>query len=301
VAAIVNVNGVMTDERNAVVSVFDHGFLYGEGVYETLRTYSRRPFLLDRHLRRLRASADMIALNVPLSDRAFAERIDQTVKRAEEDGLGGGEWYVRLMLTRGVGELSYDPAASGTPSVIIIVKPLVEPAAELYAKGVATIISSIIRNHPGTVNPMIKSNNLLNCALAMQEGIRRGAYEVIMRNYKGELAECSLSNLFIVRSGAAVTPPLSAGLLPGITREYIWEVGNTAGIRVEEAVLLDRDLYEADEAFLTGTTREIMPIVSVDDRSIGNGTPGPVTRKLLETFRRLAAADRSRAPKTIGL
>jgi branched-chain amino acid aminotransferase len=281
-AATVNVNGTISDERQAVVSVFDHGFLYGEGVYEVLRTYGGRPFLLDRHLKRLRNSAAMIALDVPLTDEQFEARIAETIPEPQ------GEWYIRILLTRGVGELSYDPALCPAPSVVIIVKPLVEPPAELYEHGVRVIISSIMRNHPDSVSPMIKSNNLLNNALAMQEGFRRGAYEVVMRNYKGELAECALSNFFIVTGGRALTPPLSVGLLPGITREFMWEVGKAAGVQVSERIMRDGDLYDADEMFLTGTTREVMPIVQVEDRKIGDGTPGPVTRKLIETFRTMA-------------
>ena len=214
--AIVNVNGKITDETSAVVSVFDHGFLYGEGVYETLRTYSRRPFLLDRHLLRLRNSAGMIALGVPLSDEQFANRIAETTAAASAGAPRDTEWYIRVLLTRGVGELTYDPAATPIPTVVTIVKPHVDPPAELYMNGVRVILSSIVRNHPDTVNPMIKSNNLMNCALAMQQGYRLGAFEVIMRNYRGELAEGSVSNLFIVKNGTAQTPPLSAGLLPGI-------------------------------------------------------------------------------------
>jgi branched-chain amino acid aminotransferase len=284
--AIVNVNGRITDDRQAVVSVFDHGFLYGEGVYETLRTYHQRPFLLDRHLRRLRNSAAMMALEVPCTDAGLEARIDETVARARSLSPSGTEWYIRVLLTRGVGELTYDPAATPTPTIVVIVKPHVDPPNELYARGVRTIMSSIVRNHPGTVNPMIKSNNLMNNALAMQEGFKRGAFEVIMRNYRGELTECSMSNLFVVKSGTALTPPLSAGLLPGITREFIFEIGQGAGVPVNEMSLRDEDLYDADEAFLTGTTREIMPIVMVDDRAIGTGMPGPVTRKLHEEYRK---------------
>lgn len=285
-SAIVNVNGTITDDRDAVVSVFDHGFLYGEGVYETLRTYRQRPFLLDRHLQRLRNSAGMMALGVPLTDAHLGDRIAGTVAHATPLWPDGTEWYVRVLLTRGVGELSYDPAVTPTPSVVIIVKPHVDPPAGLYAEGVHAIVSSIVRNHPGTVNPMIKSNNLMNNALAMQEGIKRGAFEVIMRNYHGELTECSMSNLFIVKDGAALTPPLSAGLLPGITRDFVFEIGSLAGVPVREATLRDADLFGAEEAFLTGTTREIMPIVTVDDRQIGTGRPGPVTTKLHAEFRR---------------
>ena len=229
-AATVNVNGTISDERQAVVSVFDHGFLYGEGVYEVLRTYSGRPFLLDRHLKRLRTSAGMLALDVPLSDLQLAPSgasRRRSTKRGS-DPSREGEWYIRILLTRGVGELSYDPASCPAPSVVIIVKPHTEPPAELYANGVRVVLSSIMRNHPESVNPMIKSNNLLNNALAMQEGFKRGAFEVIMRNYKGELAECAQSNFFIVKGGLALTPPLSVGLLPGITREFMWEVGKAA-------------------------------------------------------------------------
>jgi branched-chain amino acid aminotransferase len=284
--AIVNVNGRITDEREAVVSVFDHGFLYGEGVYETLRTYGQRPFLIDRHLLRLRNSAAMMALDVPLSDAELAGRIAQTIAHATPLAPSGTEWYIRVLLTRGVGGLSYDPAATPIPSIVIIVKAHVDPPRELYTGGVRVIVSSIVRNHPATVNPMIKSNNLINNALAMQEGIKQGAFEVIMRNYQGELTECAMSNLFIVRDGAAATPPLSAGLLPGITRELVFEIGRAVGVPVREATLGDEDLFGADEAFLTGTTREIMPIVTVDDRSIGSGRPGPITTQLHAEFRR---------------
>ena len=283
--AIVNVNGQISDDRHAVVSVFDHGFLYGEGVYETLRTYRQQPFLLDRHLRRLRNSARMMALDVPVTDAQLNQRIASTVDVARPLSPPGTEWYIRVLLTRGVGELTYDPAATPTPTIVIIVKPHVDPPADMYARGVKTVLSSIVRNHPGTVNPMIKSNNLMNNALAMQEGLKRGAFEVIMRNYRGELTECSMSNLFIVKNGDVLTPPLSAGLLPGITREFLFEVGRSAGVPVDEVTLRDEDLFGADEAFLTGTTREILPIVMVDDRRIGTGLPGPITRKLHQAFR----------------
>ena len=147
---------------------------------------------------------------------------------------------------------------------------------------------SIVRNHPGSVNPLIKSNNLLNNALAMQEAFRRGAFEGVMRNYRGELSECTTSNLFVVKNGQALTPPLESGLLAGITREFVFELGRAEAIPVREAVLRDKDLFDADEVFLTSTTRELVPIVRVDDRVIGNGRPGAVTRRLLEAFRRQA-------------
>ncbi len=286
----VNVNGTLFDKEHAVISVFDHGFLYGEGIYETLRTYNGRPFLFDRHMRRLRHSAAMMSLAVPLDSDVMAARLRETMAAAELGGAGQSEAYLRILVTRGIGDLSYDPAVCPAPSVVIIVKPQVDPPAEAYERGVKVVIASVVRNHPGTVNPLIKSNNLLNNALAMQEAVRAGAFEAIMRNYRGELAECTTANLFVVRDGAALTPPLDAGLLAGITRELLFEVGRDAGIRVREQTLRDEDLFGADEAFLTSTTREIVPIVTVDDRQIGSGRPGPVTRAVLEAFRARARA-----------
>jgi branched-chain amino acid aminotransferase len=299
-ATVVNVNGLITDEREAVVPVLDHGFLYGEGVYETLRTYAARPFLLDRHLLRLRISAAMIDLRVPLSDVQFAARIAATMRVAAERQQGAAtEWYIRILLTRGVGELSYDPAACPNPSVVMIVKPFVPPSPEVYDRGVHVALVSVVRNHPASVNPLIKSNNLLNSALAMQEAIRKGAFEGIMRNYRGELSECTQSNFFIVKDGQALTPPLDAGLLAGITREFVFEVAAGDGVPVREAVMRDEALFQADEAFLTGTTREVLPIVQVDDRVIGSGRPGPITRRLLEGFRRRAQELTSDSPQPV--
>jgi branched-chain amino acid aminotransferase len=282
-SATVNVNGRVFDQDHAFISVFDHGFLYGDGVYETLRTYNGRLFLFDRHMRRLRHSAEMLALGVPLSNEQIAARIDDTVLaaglRRDQDA------YVRIMVTRGIGDLSYDPAATPEPSIVVIVKPHVDLPADMMTNGVKAALVPIVRNHPGSVNPLIKSNNLLNSALAMQEAVRRGAFEGIMRNYRGELAECSTSNLFVVRDGAALTPPLESGLLPGITREFLLEIGPEAGVPVREQVLRDQDLFGADECFLTSTTREVVPIVRVDDCVIGSGKPGAVTQRLLDIFR----------------
>jgi branched-chain amino acid aminotransferase len=289
--ATVNVNGRIAGERDAAISVFDHGFLYGEGVYETMRTYNGRPFLYDRHMRRLRRSADMIVLNVPLTDGELADRIAETVAAS---GLNGSEAYIRVLVTRGIGELTYDPKATPVPSVVIIIKPHVDPAADAFEKGVKVCLSPIMRNHPQSVNPMIKSNNLLNNALAMQEALRRGGTEAIMRNYRGELTECSQSNLFIVKDGAALTPPVAAGLLPGITREYVMEIARELGLDARDQTLREEDLFNADECFLTSTTKEILPIVQVDERRVGSGTPGPVTRKLMSAFRARATATAGR-------
>ena len=288
--AFVNVNGRITDSEHANISVFDHGFLYGEGVYETLRTYNGEPFLFDRHMTRLRESAGRILLDVPFSDAEFLQRSADTMRAA---GLGRrngrvDEAYIRILLTRGIGELTYDPAATPEPSLVIIVKPLPVPAAVDFENGVKVCMVDIIRNHPRSVNPLIKSNNLLNNALCMQQAMRNGGVEGVFRNYRGELSECSQSNLFIVKNGVARTPALDAGLLAGITRAFVFELGQAVGVKVEEASLKDDDLFGADEAFFTSTTKELMPIVQVDDRTLGSGKPGPITQKLLSAFRQRA-------------
>ena len=287
----VNVNGRISDGARAAISVFDHGFLFGEGVYEVARTYNGEPFLFDRHMRRLRASAAMIALDVPFSDHEFLERSLDTMRAA---GLGRAsdnsfaEAYIRLLVTRGIGDLTYDPAATPHPSVVVIVKPAPVTSTDHYKNGVKVCMVDIIRNHPRSVNPLIKSNNLLNNALGMQQALRNGGVEGVFRNYLGELSECSQSNLFIVKDGVARTPPLEAGLLAGITRAFVFELGAAMGVKVEEARLKDDDLFDADEAFFTSTTKELVPIVQVDDRVIGTGAPGPVTKKLLAEYRRHA-------------
>lgn len=290
-AAVAYVNGTIGSQQDARVSVFDHGFLFGEGVYEVIRTYGGEPFLLDRHFARLRTSASMIALSPGKTDAELEKAVRDTMA-AYWAGPGaatrGHDLYVRMLLTRGVGDMSYNPSSSPAPTLVIIVKPLVPPSPSVYTDGVTVALVPVVRNHPGSVSPLIKSNCLLNNALAMQEALRRGAFEAILRNYRGEIAECSQSNIFVVRNGEALTPRLEAGLLAGITRAFIQEVAHEAGVAMRDAVLHDDDLLGADEVFLTSTTREVVPIVRVDERVIGTGTPGPVTRRLLEAYRRKA-------------
>jgi branched-chain amino acid aminotransferase len=278
----VSVNGLIGDATTAVVSVFDHGFLYGEGIYETLRTYGKVPFLLDRHLRRLRASAERIGLEIPQSDAQLTSAITATMDHAALSV----EQYVRLLVTRGVGDLSYDPATCGEPTIVIIVKPHRENAPAVMTHGVTVILSSLIRNHPRAINPLIKSNNLLNNALAMQEAIRAGADEALMLNYRDEVAECAQSNFFLVRGGEVLTPPLESGLLEGVTRNFVFEVGQRANLAVVERVLRKPDLAEAEEMFITSTTREVLPVTRLDGRPVGTGKPGPVTLQLATEFRR---------------
>jgi len=278
--AMVYVNGEIRDAASATVPVFDHGFLYGEGIYETMRTYGRQPFLFDRHMRRLRHSAELMALAVPYSDGDMLARVEQTMTAHPDRG----EAYIRILLTRGVGELTYNPAATPVPTLVIIVKPFPGFPEKTFRDGIRLSLVSVRRNHPQALNPMIKSNNLLNNALAMQEALPRGGDEALMQNQAGELVECSQSNFFLVKDGTVLTAPLSAGLLPGITREFVMELANAMGVPCREARLVPADLETADEAFITGTTREITPVVMVDARPIGNGKPGVITGRLREAF-----------------
>ncbi len=280
----VYVNGRIAKAEDAVIPVYDHGFVYGEGIYETLRTYGGVPFLYDQHAARLRASAAHLQLEVPFSDTDLLGWINETAAAAGPMD----EAYIRVLLTRGIGELSYDLRATPVPSLVIIVKPLEETPARMAAEGIAVALVSVLRNHPGSVNPIIKSNNLLNNALAMQEAKRRDCEEGLMCNYRGELSECSQANFFLVRGGAALTPRTEAGLLEGITRAFLFEVGREAGIEVRSEVLGPDDLATADEAFITSTTRELSAVTRIDDRPVGSGRPGPVTLRLLEAYQRRA-------------
>jgi branched-chain amino acid aminotransferase len=280
----VYVNGKIAPADQAVVPVYDHGFVYGEGVYETLRTYNRVPFLYDRHMRRLRQSAERLLLDVPFDDATLLKWIEQTIDAAGELD----EAYIRVLLTRGVGDLTYDPKSTPAPTTVVIVKPIEEPAARITNDGIRISLVEMLRNHPKSVNPIIKSNNLLNNALAMQAAYRAGAEEALMCNYRGELTECSQANFFMVRGGAALTPPSAAGLLEGVTRAFIFELGKDIGIDVREEVLTPADLESADEMFITSTTRALSPVVNVDGRAVGSGKPGPVTKRLLDLYQRRA-------------
>src|SRR5262249_23503293 len=239
------------------------------------------PFLFDRHVRRLRNSASLLALDVPWSDADLLANVRKTM--AAFAGLD--EAYIRILVTRGVGELSYNPAACPQPSLVIIVKPFPGQPERTFSQGIKIALVSVRRNHPQALNPLIKSNNLINNALAMQEALRRNAEEALMLNQAGELAECAQSNVFLVRGGSVVTPPLTAGLLPGVGRGVGVQLAGRPGSEAREAGLTPDDLRAADEAFITGTTREVTPVVAVDDQRIGAGQPGPVTQRLLAEFR----------------
>jgi branched-chain amino acid aminotransferase len=275
-----SVDGVITDAREARVSVLDNGFTFGDAVYETLRTYAGRPFHLDRHLRRLRVSADRIGIGSLEEDAALARRLESLLERGANT-----ESYIRIIVSRGVGDISYKFERVKGPTIVMVVKPLEPLPAACYSDGVAVVMSSFRRNSPRALDPGIKSCNLLNNILAMREAQARGAIEPILLNDTSEVAEGAGSNVFHVRQGCVVTPPLDAGILPGVTRALVLELCGALGIQNVQEPVAVKDLLAADEAFLTSTLKEIMPIATIDGAAVGSGRPGPVTLRLLGAYR----------------
>jgi branched-chain amino acid aminotransferase len=272
------INGQFFDKHDAKVSVYDHGLLYGDGVFEGIRIYSGNVFKHREHIERLYDSAKAIALKIPLSPEEMMVAVEAAVKENKKvDG------YIRLVVTRGAGSLGIDPRKC-EPAIIIIVDDVSLYPKELYDTGLEIITASTIRNHPNALNPRIKSLNYLNNILAKLEAIRAGCLEAIMLNHKGEVAECTADNLFLVKKGVLKTPPSDAGALEGVTRGLVLELAKKAGIPALETTLTRHDIYIADELFLTGTGAEIIAVTKVDDRAIGSGKQGPVTRQLREAF-----------------
>ncbi len=282
----VSINGQILPGEQAFVSAWDHGLLYGDGVYETLRTYSGRAFLLDRHLARLRRSAERILLPWAALPVDPGEEIRRTLHAASDNE----ESLVRVVVTRGVGPLGYAPELCPKPGLLIYVLEFTPPSGEARERGVTVAMTTIRRNPKSALDPEIKSNNLLNTILAGQQAHARGADEGVLLNMAGEVAECTTSNVFIVRGGEVITPPVSAGILEGLSREVALELCRAHGVPAFEKTIQPEALFGADEAFLTSTTREILPIVRVDDRRIGDGRPGPVTRRLMTLFHEKARA-----------
>lgn len=274
----VYLNGTLVDKADAKVSVYDHGLLYGDGVFEGLRIYSGKVFRLQEHVDRLYDSAKAIALKIPLTPDEMTQAVNDTVAANKKvDG------YIRLVVTRGAGTLGLDPRKC-EPVVIIIVDDISLYPKELYEDGLKIITASTIRNHPNAVNPRVKSLNYLNNILAKMEAIRAGCLEAIMLNHKGEVAECTGDNIFVIKNGILKTPPTEAGILEGITRNFVMELARQQGIPVVECNLTRHDIYTADELFLTGTAAEVIAVTEVDSRTIGAGKQGPLTRQLRTAF-----------------
>jgi branched-chain amino acid aminotransferase len=276
------INGKLYDKADAKVSVYDHGLLYGDGVFEGIRVYAGKVFRLKEHVERLYDSARAVYLEIPLTPRQMTEAVESTVRaNAKQEG------YIRLVVTRGAGSLGLDTRKTSDPQVIIIVDDIVMYPQELYDKGMEIVTASTIRNHPNALNPRVKSLNYLNNIMAKVEGVRAGCHEALMLNIKGEVAECTGDNIFLVKHGILKTPAPDAGILEGVTRGAVMELARAAGIPVQEPALTRHDVYTADECFLTGTAAEVIPIVKVDGRPIGTGKPGPITRQLRERFQQL--------------
>jgi branched-chain amino acid aminotransferase len=276
------IDGQYYDEGQAKISVFDHGLLYGDGIFEGIRAYNGRVFKLKEHLDRLFWSAKALLLKIPMSHAALTTAVVETCRRNEvQDG------YIRLLVTRGVGTLGLNPNRCKKPSVIIIAGTIQLYPRAFYEKGMEIVTVPTARNLHSAVNPAIKSLNYLNNILAKIEANIAGVEEAIMLNAEGYVAECTGDNLFILKAGQLLTPPLSAGALYGITRSTVIDLAREAGIPVSETNLTRYDVFNADECFLTGTGAEIVPVVKVDGRVIGTGRPGTVTRRLEEKYHAL--------------
>jgi branched-chain amino acid aminotransferase len=278
----VYINGKLVPAAEAKVSVFDHALLYGDGVFEGLRIYGGRVFRLEDHITRLYESARAIWLEIPIDENAMCRAVNDTVKANDLS-----EGYVRLIVTRGTGTLGLDANVCKDSQIIIIADTIALYPHELYASGLEIVTASTLRNHPAALNPRIKSLNYLNNILAKIEGAKAGCIEVLMLNHKGEVAECSGDNIFIVKNGELVTPPKDAGILAGITRKAVIELASAVGIAVHEVPLTRHDVYVADECFLTGTAAEVIAVVKVDNRTIGIGKPGRMTQDLERRFKEM--------------
>ena len=276
------IDGKYFDEKSAKISVFDHGLLYGDGIFEGIRAYHGRVFRLKEHIDRLFYSAKAILLNIP---RSHAEMMQAVVETCRRNRLRDG--YIRLVVTRGPGGLGLNPRGCKAPSVIIIADKIQLYPAELYERGLDIITVPTTRNLHSALNPAIKSLNYLNNILAKIEANNGGCEEAIMLNSEGYVAECTGDNVFIIKAGQMFTPPLSAGALYGITRSVVMDMAGEASIPVSEPNLTRYDLFNADECFLTGTGAELIPVVKIDGRVIGTGKPGPVTKSLVQRYRAL--------------
>jgi branched-chain amino acid aminotransferase len=279
-------NDRLVPAEQAMVSVYDHGLLYGDGVFEGIRVYNKNVFLLSEHVERLYESARAIRLEIPMTQAQMAEAVEKTC--AANSIVDG---YVRLVVTRGAGALGLDIRKTANPQIIVIAATIKLYSEELYQQGLKIITASTIRNHPGALSPRIKSLNYLNNILAKIEGTDAGCEETLMLNHKGDIAECTGDNIFIVKRGILKTPPTDAGILEGITRNCVIQLAEEASIPVQEVTLQRHDVYTADECFLTGTAAEVIAVVEIDGRKIGAGVPGPITQELRQRFQKFARGE----------
>jgi branched-chain amino acid aminotransferase len=278
----VYIDGRFVDEEDAKVSVFDHGLLYGDGVFEGIRVYNRRLFMMDEHLKRLYNGAKVIRLQIPVEPGELKDRVRETVR---VNDLSDG--YVRLVVTRGKGDLGLSPSKCADPNIIIIASTIKIYPDEVYRDGLKVVTVSTRRNNPDSLSPQIKSLNYLNHILAHLEVLHAGADEGLVLNDSGYVTECVVDNFFIVVNGVILTPPTNAGALNGITRLVVFNLSKEHNIEIKEENLSLVECYTADEAFLTGTAAEVAPVTYIDERPIGDGKPGPVTARLMEAFKEL--------------
>ncbi|NLA27179.1 MAG: branched-chain-amino-acid transaminase [Firmicutes bacterium] len=283
---IIYLDGRYVPEEQAQVSVFDHGLLYGDGVFEGIRAYYNRVFRLEEHLQRFYESAKSIMLEIPLSIEETREVVLETLRRNDLRSA-----YVRLVVTRGKGDLGLDPRKCPKPSLFCIASSIQLYPEELYEKGLEVITVPTTRNYNEAVNPQIKSLNYLNNILAKIEANLAGTVEAIMLNPQGYVAEATGDNIFIIKEGVLITPPKYANILNGITRNAVMELARQQGIIVKEELFTRHDLYNADQVFLTGTAAELIPVIKIDGRVIGSGKPGPLFYQLLQDFRDLTRID----------
>jgi len=282
----VYLNGKFVDSRQATISVFDHGLLYGDGVFEGIRSYNGLIFKLREHIDRLFESAHTIMLNIPLTREELIEVVKQSLRVNKLHNA-----YIRLVVTRGEGDLGLDPRKCGRPTVFVIAERLELYPKSLYEKGLELITVATQRNVPEALNPQIKSLNYLNNILAKIEAITAGYEEAIMLSPSGYVTECTGENIFIVKGKHLLTPPPYIGVLRGITRKTVMELGTKLKLDVREELLTRHDLFNADECFLTGTAAEIVPVVKIDGRVVGSGKPGPVTKRLQQAFRQVTKTE----------
>jgi len=283
----VYISGKLYDKSDAKISVFDHGLLYGDGVFEGIRAYSGRVFRLKQHVDRLYESAQAIYLQIPMSREDMAKAIRETL------GVNNlSDAYIRVVVTRGAGSLGLDPRKTTDPQIIIITDHISLYPEELYDHGLKIVTAATTRNHPNAVNPRIKSLNYLNNILGKIEATQAGCLEALMLNHKGEVAECTGDNIFVVHRGQIHTPSIDSGILEGITRGAVIELARAGGFPVIERTMDRLDVFKAEECFLTGTAAELIPVVECDGRVIGTGRPGPITRELRQRFQALVREER---------